>query len=161
MAFVLVLLDFNLDEMRCCCNARYTFFFFLSYITEAIFPIICAVCNTCQKLSRSTLYYWWFFRRILGSHLCATIIHNCNGKWWFFNSTWHSLVISMKHDSPPSSLNFSKKNILVLLYSISNALNLWIFYYLRFLFFHVDLSSMQKFDHEEASVSKFPSINWG
>ena len=23
------------------------------------------------------------------------------------------------------------------------------------------LSSMQKFDHEEASASKFPSINWG
>ena len=83
------------------------------YSTEAIFPTICAVCNTCQKVSRSILYWWFFWRILTVIYVQQSFIIATENDGYVkimmmtlvlqFQAAWHS----MKRDSP---LNFKKKN---------------------------------------------------
>ena len=82
------------------------------YSTEAIFPTICAVCNTCQKVSRSILYWWFFWRILTVIYVQQSFIIATENDGYVkimmmtlvlqFQAAWHS----MKRDSP---LNFKKK----------------------------------------------------
>ena len=81
------------------------------YSTEAIFPTICAVCNTCQKVSRSILYWWFFWRILTVIYVQQSFIIATENDGYVkimmmtlvlqFQAAWHS----MKRDSP---LNFKK-----------------------------------------------------